>query len=286
MASKIKVDQLETVDGTGNITVNQPLSGSGAGLTSLPAANLTGTIADARFPATLPATSGANLTALPAANITGVIPAANLGTGSPSSTTFLNGSGAYSAAGGGDFIRLGGATFSGVTEVVISPTGFDMDYAVSTGYDAYKLFFTCDNSNATARFYVSVSEDGGSSWQQWDTSPNANGYCQIGYGKDSGGSLDSNEYNLGAFWIGHDLVSDNDAEALWHVEITMIKPLAEAKPFTAHMQFTYYEGDNANTNGANMAWASHYTNAVDGIRLYPNGEGTIKGYWTMYGLKS
>jgi hypothetical protein len=50
MASKIKVDQLETVDGTGNITVNQPLSGSGAGLTSLPAANLTGSISEARLP--------------------------------------------------------------------------------------------------------------------------------------------------------------------------------------------------------------------------------------------
>ena len=70
MASKIKVDEIETVDGTGSITVNQPLSGSGAGLTSLPAAN-----------------------------ITGVIPAANLGTGSPSSSTFLNGAGAYAAAG-------------------------------------------------------------------------------------------------------------------------------------------------------------------------------------------
>ena len=42
---------------------------------SLPAANLTGTVADARFPATLPAISGANLTAIPAANITGTLPA-------------------------------------------------------------------------------------------------------------------------------------------------------------------------------------------------------------------
>ena len=50
MASKIKVDQIETVDGTGSITVNQPLSGSGAGLTSLPAGNLTGSISEARLP--------------------------------------------------------------------------------------------------------------------------------------------------------------------------------------------------------------------------------------------
>ena len=51
--STLKVDTIDTTDGTGNITVSRPLSGSGASLTSLPAANLTGT---------LPAISGANLT--------------------------------------------------------------------------------------------------------------------------------------------------------------------------------------------------------------------------------
>ena len=55
--STLKVDTINTSDGTGNITVSRPLSGSGASLTSLPAANLTGT---------LPAISGANLTNLPA----------------------------------------------------------------------------------------------------------------------------------------------------------------------------------------------------------------------------
>ena len=45
-------------------------------LTALSASNLTsGTVPDARFPATLPAASAANLTNLPAANITGTLPA-------------------------------------------------------------------------------------------------------------------------------------------------------------------------------------------------------------------
>ncbi len=45
-------------------------------LTALSASNLTsGTIPDARFPATLPAASAANLTNIPAANITGTLPA-------------------------------------------------------------------------------------------------------------------------------------------------------------------------------------------------------------------
>ena len=49
---------------------------SGSNLTDLDAADLaSGTIPDARFPATLPAASAANLTAIPAANITGTLPA-------------------------------------------------------------------------------------------------------------------------------------------------------------------------------------------------------------------
>ena len=64
MASTIKVTNINTPDGTGNITVDRPLSGSGASLTSLPAANLTGT---------LPAISGASLTSLSAGNLTGTV---------------------------------------------------------------------------------------------------------------------------------------------------------------------------------------------------------------------
>jgi len=49
----------------------------GSGLNALSASNLSaGTVPDARFPATLPAASGANLTALPAANLSGTITSA------------------------------------------------------------------------------------------------------------------------------------------------------------------------------------------------------------------
>ena len=47
------------------VTTSTSFDGSGASLTTLNATQLsTGTIADARFPATLPAVSGANLTNL------------------------------------------------------------------------------------------------------------------------------------------------------------------------------------------------------------------------------
>ena len=67
--------ELNNLTVAGVATANS-FSGSGSALTTLNASELdSGTIPDARFPATLPAVSGANLTNLPAANITGTLPA-------------------------------------------------------------------------------------------------------------------------------------------------------------------------------------------------------------------
>ena len=76
-AGRIRVNSISNAANDGSPTVQKGLvvtgvttsttfSGSGASLTNLPAANITGT---------LPAISGANLTNLPAANITGTLPA-------------------------------------------------------------------------------------------------------------------------------------------------------------------------------------------------------------------
>ena len=65
------------------VTTSTTFSGSGASLTSLPAANLTGT---------LPAINGSNITNLNASNIaSGTVPTARLGSGTASSSTFLRG---------------------------------------------------------------------------------------------------------------------------------------------------------------------------------------------------
>jgi len=80
------------LDSSGNIVTN-----NGSNLTALNATQLTsGTVPDARFPATLPALNGSALTDLEATNIaTGLVPTARLGTGTASSTTFLAGDQTY-----------------------------------------------------------------------------------------------------------------------------------------------------------------------------------------------
>jgi plastocyanin len=77
---------------------------SGINLTALNAAQLTtGTVPDARFPATLPAASGTNLTALNAAQLTtGTVPIGRIGaSGTPSASTYLRGDNAWATVSGG-----------------------------------------------------------------------------------------------------------------------------------------------------------------------------------------
>ena len=71
MASTIKVTNIDTPDSTGNITVDRPLSGSGASLTTLNATQLT----------------------------SGTVPSARLGSGTANNGVFLRGDGTWDTAG-------------------------------------------------------------------------------------------------------------------------------------------------------------------------------------------
>ncbi len=100
-------------------------------LTNLNASNLTsGTIPDARFPATLPAASAANLTNVPAANITGALPAidgsALTGVSSPEVYGFnTNAAGnliVTTTNGGVD--NISGTDYDNFEDVIFAATGF------------------------------------------------------------------------------------------------------------------------------------------------------------------
>ena len=118
--SDIKIQPSAT--GSGTVTITAPTTNTARVITlpdsagtlldensSVPAANLTGTVADARFPATLPAASGVNLTALPAGNLTGTVADARISALTASKLT-------------GALPAISGASLTGLTSSQM-PTG-------------------------------------------------------------------------------------------------------------------------------------------------------------------
>ena len=142
--SAIPLTTADIVDGT---ISNADLAGSitSAKITSLDATKLTGTVADARFPATLPATSGVNLTALNGSNIgSGTVPTARLGTGTASSSTFLRGDSIYAAAGGGKVLQclstVKTSQFTSASTTLVDITG--MSQAITPSASSSKVLVT------------------------------------------------------------------------------------------------------------------------------------------------
>jgi hypothetical protein len=116
---------------------------SGTNLTNLNATALTsGTLPDARFPATLPASSGANLTSLNASALaSGTAPVARLAaTGTPSSSTFLRGDSAWVAL---------SAPNNGTLTMNVSGTGLSGS-ATFTADQAGNSTFTVTSNAASA----------------------------------------------------------------------------------------------------------------------------------------
>ena len=152
-----------------------------AHINDLGASKLTGTIADARFPATLPAASGVNLTALNATNLgSGTVPTARLGSGTASSSTFLRGDQTYAAAGGGKVLQVVSTVktdaFTSTATSYTAITG--MSLAITPSATSSKVLIlirahfssAVDGASAHIRFYrdstnIGNGDAGGSSEQ-------------------------------------------------------------------------------------------------------------------------
>lgn len=140
------------------------------GLTALSATNLTsGTVPDARFPATLPALNGSALTALNASNLTtGTVAHARLGTGGGGAAKFLREDSTWQTIGGGGdalvanplsqfaattSLQLAGVisdeTGSGLLVFATSPTLVTPVLGVAAATSINKVAFTAPATGAT-----------------------------------------------------------------------------------------------------------------------------------------
>jgi len=132
MASTIKATNISTPDGTGNITVDRPLSGSGASLTSLPAGNLTGS---------LPSISGASLTSLNGSNISsGTVADARISGSGVSHVAVHQDTGTAQ-----DNVTGDGTTYDLLWQTEITDTGSEYASSVFTATSAgkYLISFHC-----------------------------------------------------------------------------------------------------------------------------------------------
>ena len=117
-----------TISDAGLVTATN-FSGGGSSLTALNATQLTsGTVPDARFPATLPALNGANLTALNATQLTsGTVPVLRLGeSGTRDVTTYLRGDNTWAT------VSAGASSNSFETIAVAGQTSVTADSATDT----------------------------------------------------------------------------------------------------------------------------------------------------------
>ena len=141
---------------------------SGVNLTALNANQLTsGTIPDAQFPATLPTASGVNLTALNATNLgSGTVPVLRLGTsGTRDATTYLRGDNTWAIVSGGSTSdSFATIAVAGQTSVVADSATDTLTLVAGTGItlttDAGTDTITITNSGSSQNTFSTVAVAG------------------------------------------------------------------------------------------------------------------------------
>jgi len=240
-------------------------NGTVTGVTTLPDGivtndDLAGSIADSK------------ITGLSASKLSGVVPAANLGTGTASSSTFLRGDGAYAAAGGGAWELI-----SSTVPTVVVNISFILD---PTKYTCYKWMLSniqpTTNSN---RLAVRTSTDGGSSYSS------ATGDYQYSAGSlSSQAALDQNgnqNANMGVMnnqQVGSSY-GQNYEVMIWGPQSSAVKP---------HFHYLH-AGENS--SGVNLtSWGSAHRSTsldIDAVQFLWETLGTFKAAGKIHflGLK-
>lgn len=285
---KVPLTSADIADGTitnddlaGSIS-NDKLAGSIANskLATDPtnASNLaSGTVPDARFPATLPAASGANLTSLSATNLgSGTVPTARLGSGTANSTTFLRGDQTYAEAGGGAWTFLAEKTPSGSANIAFTSS----DGVDHSTYSLYMFHCHAMTVSSAGALSCQLSDDDGASFH---TDSYAYGVHFID--EDGSNGANNNSTSAAHIQVGHGNFSSStysNALVYWTGEAS-----------TANLQSHVYSqawgvdvSDDTSMNyGGGGRWYAPDSGGYDALRFMSNNGGNLTGTIRMYGLK-
>jgi len=251
-------------------------NGTVTGVTTLPDGivtndDLAGSIADSK------------ITGLSASKLSGIVPAANLGTGSPSSSTFLNGAGAYAEAGGGAW------TVISSTNITSSITSVDFTSLDGDTYQTYVMLISdlvqaVNNNHVSLRFYQT-----GTGWRT------SNYYWHTSYSAATGITYWGNDGNSrNGIYITFQSSNDKYGATSAVVYITGLNTTIGSATNNRHpsVHGTYKNGNAANSNtpvGGNFygSWGkgTDVTYAHDGIQVLSSGGNLTEGRVTLYGIK-
>ena len=323
MASEIRVDKINSLSGVGTVTLSPTgvdisgittvstlkvgtgvtasedgdifftgvctattFTGSGANLTNLPAANLSGTlpaisaanltnIPAANVTGTLPAISGANLTNLPAANITGTLPALSAAslTSIPAANIVGVATAGFERTGGfSDLVKIATATW---TSAVSSVTIDSLD---TTTYKYFIMLWNSVPSDDDRKLQFR--------WRQSGSDTTASSY-DWNFGLTYGSSTSNLAENANVGRITGDM--GNQAWEGCQLEFVIYpKSSAEAGyqgnsvfwQGIYHTNATYVRGINGSL--FYEGGASHYP---DGFKLYMDVGNLATGDYALYGVK-
>lgn len=252
----------------GKFPTPQPLTASD--IPDLAASKITsGTLADARFPATLPALNGSNLTNLDAADLTGTLPAI---------------SGANLTGIASDFVKLLTVDVSTAVSSIQFINGTNgVDF--SSTYKAFMfhidgLEFSVDNARARMQF--------GTSGSFRSTSGD---YSEVQITKTGGSSI-SNTASTNAtscrLTSGGPDADDNGSSQNGTVTCyNFSNSTSRAMIYSVGVANNLDSGGVGNNNLHFCTWCFEYTNgAVDRVQFIPDSGNITDGSITMFGMKA